>query len=371
MLYVSSQYPKKFANENQYVVTDTDDGISDLVSYSYLVNLVDKGIEIEGVEDKHIQIFNHDNKPTLEQAKLATLGVEVHVVGNVIRQIWVRNMERKIPVRIVLSHFGKSIFNKGIIFETRVSNIVFVLDSSFDFHGESFWLTNAGGTGVLIDITQLSDEDADFLYRKILSVSYHRFFFIDQEERMKLYKEVHTIIRNKGYCEDDELYDSFNRAELEFVDNKLAEVLAHGIGTIKLTQSDILNFKELEYWGGAIYGALKHKDDFWLPAYEQLIQPDGSLLSFEQWTDSMRSYFSFERFTDIDNFWLLYVFDSHSAFSEVQQRCLHTLRIYVKSYNPYRKCQELFIKVLIPIYRVLITTVVRNIHRFPGVKGKS
>lgn len=371
MLYVSSQYPKKFANENQYVVTDTDDGISDVVPYSQLLKLVEeKGIQIEGVVGKRIYIQNHDNKPTAEQAKLAIQGVEIHVIGNVIRQIVVRKMERQRPVRIVLSHFGKSIFNKAIIFESRVSNVIFVLDSSFDFRVELFWLTNAGGTGVRIDITQLDNEDADYLYNHVISAAFHSFFFVDNPDRAKVYKEIHTIIRNKGYCDDDDLFDTFNRAEREFVDSKLADILSAGIGDIKLSQSDILNFHELDYWGGAIYSALVHMDDFWLPAYRQLIQPDGSLLPSDSWTREMHSYFSFDRFTDIDNYWILYVFDSNPAFGSMAQRCLHTLRIYVKSYSPFRKCKELYIKVLILVYHALITTVMNHKNRFKEATSK-
>lgn len=182
MLFIS-----RVAGLNKWEVTDTDDGVKEIVGLAGLRNAVSKGVTIMGVTTKltkhfgsavidvdQVEVYQPALRGTSVAAKAYVLrGVDVKVDGNRILSVsFNSDMFKSDRTEIRLSDYGKYCENfifVGCAIPQRGKKVVFVLDDSLKTKRQTFQrLFNI--PGVVVDIRSVKDDKiATHLYEEYIA----------------------------------------------------------------------------------------------------------------------------------------------------------------------------------------------------------
>lgn len=187
------------ADENNYYVMDTEDGIEELLHYTDIANaVIDKGIQIKGVKikrDKHGYTKNVSFKvctyPLKFQSLLKTIsGVEIKDVDGYIVSITAKKV---IDARIKLSDYYKGVrigVLDSICILSHNSKATLIFDDKLDIPLEPL----SKKAYISVDITNLSNDTTAYNFYKYVPHEY----IIDKPERrlsfiLDLEKDPNTL----------------------------------------------------------------------------------------------------------------------------------------------------------------------------------
>ena len=180
MLYIS-----RYIGKHRYGVYDTDDGVEEEVSKQDLTKVACIfGIDIEGIVYKRTTIMGGmriidtvspyqsvDSVSSLQTKTLMLYGVDIKTWKNMITSVRYDVGRVTAPVDIRLSDFGSVVADR-ILFgnsESSCGKVTLILDDKLQYSEYSLvkpvlLLGKKQGLGVLLDLNELSDDNALFVY---------------------------------------------------------------------------------------------------------------------------------------------------------------------------------------------------------------
>lgn len=293
MLYIS-----RIAGMNKWEVTDTDDGVSQIVGVAGLRHALISGVEIKGVEIVtkviggfetldvgKVEVYQPALKSTGKRAKAMTLlGIDVRVDGPKILQFTYVPSLLKQTTTVRLSDIGSECAN--FVFTScrrldRDMSMTIILDDKIKIRAQTFskFFNNIG---IVLDIRELSsDKMAGYVYEEYITRYNGAIEFIDKRildnpERQAFWRAVdivhHGKIPEKKPSAEINLmvgkryiaeFDKLSNIKLSLRDDKLALVNAeayakHIVSDDKFWKSQCQDFGQVRIYD---YGVLRFIQD--------------------------------------------------------------------------------------------------------------